>query len=116
MLISDKTIIGNRILKARKRLGLTQAQAAEKAGLSDRAYADIERGSKNMTVASLCKICAALDITPDRLLKNDPEDTGITDETVLAEFQKCTYTEKEGAVKILSAYMDAIKKLSLKDD
>lgn len=35
---------GNRLLAQRKALGLTQAEVAERAGLSDRTYADIERG------------------------------------------------------------------------
>ena len=43
MLLFDMMTIGNRLLAARKRLGMTQAEVAERAGLSDRTYADIER-------------------------------------------------------------------------
>ena len=44
MLLFDTQQIGNRLLAIRKRLGLTQSEAAELCGLSGRAYADIERG------------------------------------------------------------------------
>ena len=45
MLIFDFHTIGNKMLSERKRIGLTQAEVAERAGLSDRTYADIERGT-----------------------------------------------------------------------
>ena len=48
--------IGNRLLAQRKALGLTQAEVAERAGLSDRTYADIERGSVNMRVETALRI------------------------------------------------------------
>lgn len=41
MLIFDFHTIGNKMLSERKRIGLTQAEVAERAGLSDRTYADI---------------------------------------------------------------------------
>ena len=65
MLISDLRIIGNKLLCFRKQLGMTQAQIAEVANISDRTYADIERGSVTMRVDSLLKICTALSITPN---------------------------------------------------
>ena len=48
MLLFDLNTIGNNLLSVRKRLGMTQAEVAEKAGLSDRTYADIERDTVNM--------------------------------------------------------------------
>ena len=39
MLVTDLHAIGNALLSFRKHAGLTQAEAAEAAGLSDRTYA-----------------------------------------------------------------------------
>ena len=50
MLIFDTIQIGNKLLQFRKKSGLTQAEVAEAAGLSDRTYADIERGTVNMKI------------------------------------------------------------------
>lgn len=44
----------------KEQIGLTQAEAAEAAGLSERTYADIERGSVNMRTETILKICEAL--------------------------------------------------------
>ena len=48
MLLFDMRAIGNKLLAIRKKAGLTQQEVAEAAGLSDRTYADIERGTVNM--------------------------------------------------------------------
>ena len=68
MLVFDFHTIGNKLLIFRKRLGLTQAEIAEVAGLSERAYADIERGTVNMRIETFLHICEALHITPDEVL------------------------------------------------
>ena len=65
MLIFDTIQIGNKLLQFRKKSGLTQAEVAEAAGLSDRTYADIERGTVNMKIETVLRICGALKITPN---------------------------------------------------
>ena len=68
MLISNLRAMGNKLYAIRKRLGITQAEAAELAGISDRSYADIERGTANMRVQTLISICKGLKITPNDIL------------------------------------------------
>ena len=63
MLISDLNLIGENLYHFRKKCGLTQSEVAELAELSDRTYADIERGNTNMRIDTLIKICSALKIT-----------------------------------------------------
>lgn len=71
MLIFDLHTIGNRLLMIRKRMGMTQAEVAEAAGLSDRTYADIERGTVNMRTETILRICTVLHITPDEILTEE---------------------------------------------
>lgn len=65
--------IGRRIAERRKQLGLTQAQAAEKAGLTQQFFASVETGAKNIRAESIIKVSRALNISADFLL------TGVTD-------------------------------------
>ena len=65
MLLCDMREIGNKLLAIRKRMGMTQVEVAEAAGLSGRTYADIERGTVNMRVETILHICEALHISPD---------------------------------------------------
>ena len=62
MLVLDMREIGNKLLAIRKRMGMTQVEVAEAAGLSSRTYADIERGTVNMRVETILRICDALHI------------------------------------------------------
>ena len=71
MLVSNLAAIGNKLLAIRKRMGLTQAEVAEAAKLSDRTYADIERGTVNMRIETILRICNALHITPDEVLTEE---------------------------------------------
>lgn len=71
MLIYDFRVIGNRLLAFRKKAGLTQIEVAEAAGLSDRTYADIERGSVNMRIETILRICDVLHITNTKSTHNN---------------------------------------------
>ncbi|WP_102410877.1 helix-turn-helix domain-containing protein [Beduinella massiliensis] len=76
-------IVGNHIRNARLRLGLNQAEAAERAGISTPYYSKYERGVIKPNLDRLGDICIALNIpletvfqgaliTEDRILDNMP--------------------------------------------
>ena len=108
MLVFDLHSIGNNLYKLRKVKGLTQAEVAEKAELSDRTYADIERGSVTMRVDSLLKICGALNITPNDILVTN-NDIEITEQYIAETIKNCSNNEKETALKLLSVYVNSLK-------
>ena len=60
--------IGRRIASRRKQLGLTQAEAAEKAELTQQFFASVETGTKNIRAESIIKVSRALNISTDFLL------------------------------------------------
>ena len=92
MLLFDMMTIGNRLLAARKRLGMTQAEVAERAGLSDRTYADIERGGVNMRIETFLRICQTLAVSPDDIL-------------TLAH---CSPAQQETALRLLEVYLHSL--------
>lgn len=108
MLVFDFIEIGNRLLSFRKRAGLTQAEVAEKAGLSDRTYADIERGSVNMRIETVLRICQVLHITPDALFAEKVGEALATEDALLALLHARSPKEQETALKILSAYLNSL--------
>ncbi|MBQ7173881.1 MAG: helix-turn-helix transcriptional regulator [Lachnospiraceae bacterium] len=108
MLVFDFRVIGNKMLAIRKKAGLTQNEVAELAGLSDRTYADIERGTVNMRIETVLRICKALQITPDSVLT---EENVLLDERqaeLLNKMDTCTQHERETALKLLSVYLDSL--------
>ena len=109
MLIFDSHKIGNKLLAVRKGIGLTQSEVAEKAGISDRTYADIERGSVNMRVETVLKICSVFNITPDEILTSEDEQD-FDESELLAKLNNCSKKERNTALKLLDVYLDSIGK------
>ena len=60
--------LGRRLHQARTKAQLTQAELAERAGMSRAALANIERGDQRMATHQLVAIAAALGIEPAILL------------------------------------------------
>lgn len=110
MLVFDFSLIGNRLLNIRKKSGLTQSEVAELAELSDRTYADIERGSVNMRIETTLKICQALHITPDTILTTDDAPINSKREYLLGLLDSCSAQEQETALQLLSVYLSSLKR------
>lgn len=64
----DAQAIGEHIKEARQTAGLTQADLAERLGVSRVHIANYERGSKWPNVKMLVRICKALETSPDKIL------------------------------------------------
>lgn len=110
MLINDFGKIGNKLYDIRKKSGLSRVEVAEKAGLSDRTYADIERGSTRMKTDTLLQICEALHITPNDILMEENLSFLELQENILEQLNECSPREKETALQLLSVYLHSLKK------
>ncbi len=108
MLVSDLLTIGSKLHTIRKRMGMTQAEVAEAAKLSDRTYADIERGTVNMRIETILSICRALHITPDDVLTEEISSADIRQEALIEKLNACNPKDKETALNILSAYLQSL--------
>lgn len=109
MLLFDMIAVGNRLLEIRKRLGLTQAEVAERAGVSGRTYADIERGTVNMRIETFLRICNVLGVTPDRLLTNGDASFVEQKEIIMAKLDRCSVKEQETALRLLNVYIQSLR-------
>lgn len=108
MLIFDFHKIGNKLLSIRKHLGLTQAEVAEAAGLSDRTYADIERGTVNMRIETILRICDVLHITPDEILTEENAALNFRQSELWERLNACNQKDKETALQLLSVYLKSL--------
>lgn len=108
MLVFDFQKIGGKLLAVRKRLGMTQMEVAEAAGMSDRAYADIERGLVNMRVETILRICRALHISPDEVLTEDAPVLEQRQPELMERLEACSSREKETALSLLAVYFQSL--------
>ncbi len=103
MLIFDFALIGSNLYFIRKKMGMTQAEVAENAGISDRTYADIERGTVNMRVETLLRICKVLNVTPNEILSTDTE---ASTKDITEMLNNISDNQRKTALKILQAFLE----------
>ncbi len=108
MLVFDLRAIGNKLLAIRKRAGLTQAEVAEAAGLSDRTYADIERGNVNMRTETILRICNVLHITPDEILTEEDGNMIYMQQKIWERLESCAPKDKNTALQLLSVFLTSL--------
>ena len=66
--MSILTAIGNNVRYLRKKIGISQEELGDVAGL-DRTYVGgIERGERNVSALNIAKLAKALKVKPERLL------------------------------------------------
>ena len=103
MLLYDFRMIGNNLLAYRKKLGMTQGEVADAAGISDRTYADIERGTVNMHVETLLRICKVLHVTPDEDAELDCEQNEI-----IEWLNNSSPKTRATALQLLNVYLSSL--------
>ena len=108
MLVFDFRSIGNKLLCIRKRIGMTQAEVAEAAGLSDRTYADIERGTVNMRIETILRICQVLHITPNEILTEERMTQSAEQDAIWERLCACNSKDKETALRLLDVYLRSL--------
>ena len=109
MLLFDFHAIVNKLLASRKRIGLTQAEVAEAAGLSDRTYADIERGTANMRIETLLSICGVLHITPDEVLTEEAPMVAARQVELWSRMASLSPKDRETALRLLEVYLQSLE-------
>lgn len=109
MLITDMQAMGDKIYRIRKAAGLSQEEAAWQAGISDRAFADIERGATTPRVDSLIKICRVLRVTPNDLLTEDEPEDALSPNNIMQQLELLPPRDMKTACNILDAYVRSVK-------
>ena len=108
MLLFDKRQIGNKLFTLRKGTGMTQLELAVAAGLSERTYADIERGETNMRVGTLLKLCQTLHVTPDETLTDSENEEAAPLDELMERLAFCSSKDRETALKLLKVYLQSL--------
>lgn len=96
--------IGERVLDLRSRLALSQKQVGERAGVTGTYIYMVEGGGQNLTVGSLARIAAALEVPIRDLFPDDPAAPVSNQalERLSAAFERISVT--------MSTYVDATAK------
>lgn len=66
----DVRAFGRNLRALREEKGWTQEQLADKSGLASVQISRIERGVREVRLTTILRLIAALDVSPNRLLRN----------------------------------------------
>ena len=73
-----------------------------------RAFADIERGTVNMRVETVLRICQALHVSPNEILTEDDTTLALRQNELLERLARCTPRERETALSLLAVYLQSL--------
>lgn len=100
----DATMLGQRLRQYRNTKGYTIDDVSEITGLSSNFIGNIERGSDNPSLATLLKLCNALEINTDSVLidylKNFDNDS--TMKQIIKELSVLSQEQQEKVLSIIT--------------
>ncbi len=98
--------VGKRIAELRFRRGYTREKLSELADISVQFLADIEKGRKSMTIATLRKLSSALLVTTDYIVNGTSVQDNNSD--IISILDSLSDKNKKQAEKILTAFAEAV--------
>lgn len=108
-----KKAFGLRVKELRTKLGISQEEAADRAGLHFTYWGAVERGEKNLTIESMGKIATGLGTTVGSLFKYE-KCSEKTDPLFMAELQGVlkglSEKQRETVKRILKATVSELRK------
>lgn len=94
--------LGKRVKQQRLAQKMTQAQLAEKAGITAQYLSHIENGNQKMSIAVFSRICNALNVSADKILYNrSPESLRHISEEIDLLLADCNPTERNGILHLV---------------
>lgn len=107
IIVDDSNLeVGKRITDKRKSRGLTREKLSEYADVSVQFLADIEKGRKSMTVATLRRIAAALGVTTDYIVNGTEQFT--ENEYINTLLTSLSPYHREQAEKLVALFAETI--------
>lgn len=98
--------VGERIAGLRKQRGYTRENLSELADISVQFLADIEKGRKSMTIATLKRIAAALLTSTDYIVNGTSENND--NDGIISILNTLSDKNRKQAEKILTAFAEAV--------
>lgn len=97
---------GKRIATRRKSLGMNQDVLADKLNISNNHLSSIECGHAVPSIDLFCKICEALNVTPDYLLLGDMRSNNVPQD-IMDLLRLCTDEQISFVLKIVQLMLES---------
>ncbi len=89
-------------------LGISNAEAARRSGLSERRYAHYVSGDREPDLATLVRIAKALAVTPNQLLGVDEGPTDAAHDLLMQRVQSAAYGVSQETLELFAVQIEAL--------
>jgi transcriptional regulator with XRE-family HTH domain len=89
-------------------LGISNAEAARRSGLSERRYAHYVSGDREPDLATLVRIAKALAVTPNQLLGADEGATDVAHDLLMQRVQSAAYGVSPETLELFAVQIEAL--------
>lgn len=104
----DRNIVGERLRNRRTQFRWSRGEVAEKIGIVEKYYADIERGACGMSVETLMKITQLYGMTMDSLLYGENEEKTGQAEAIVTRLQDMPENIQNRCVQIVELFLESV--------
>lgn len=104
----DRNIVGERLRNRRTQFRWSRGEVAEKIGIVEKYYADIERGACGMSVETLMKITQLYGMTMDSLLYGENEEKNGQAEAIVTRLQDMPENIQNRCVQIVELFLESV--------
>lgn len=103
----DRTAVGARLKRQRKQQGWSRGYVAEKIGIVEKYYADIERGTCGMSIETMLALAQLYQLSLDEFIYGQKE----SEEGDLAEqLNRLSPQEKEYCTELVYLFLKGVKR------
>jgi DNA-binding XRE family transcriptional regulator len=106
---NDKISLGNTVKRSREKLGMTQSEVAESAGIDVRTVLNIENYRGNPKFEVLLAIIKTLKIDPRDIFNLDDKQSPAEIFQLKLIIDSCTAEEAAALIPIMEAVLDALR-------
>lgn len=105
----DRQVVGLRLKKNRKQMGLTRGYVAEQIGIVEKYYADIERGACGMSIETMLALAQLYHISLDEFIYGEEKHPESETESLEARMKELSPQEKEYYAGLMYLFIEGIK-------
>lgn len=107
----DRVDVGNRLRRQRKQQGWSRGYVAEKIGIVEKYYADIERGTCGMSIETMMALAAIYQLSLDEFIYGpQKQSTAENSERLAEQLERLSPQEREYCSQLVLLFLKGLKK------
>lgn len=105
----DRAVVGLRIKNKRKQMGWTRGYVAERIGIVEKYYGDIERGTCGMSIETMLALAQLYHFSLDEFIFGAEKRPGLETEFLEQQMKELSPQEKEYCAELMCLFIRGIR-------